>query len=173
MRNGRWRAQLVRMGVTLHLGCYKYPDEARLAYDNAAHHLSAWGKHPPILNFPEETDGAPTDTTRKALAVLRDRFPEYEKQMKVQAGLTGLELLEREGMDAIVNIDRCRETARMAFVTSMSRIRILEAKLTAAVSENEKLLRVIAGLRAQGNTQFFQKVEGVTTPVTQVQAHLS
>lgn len=172
----RWRAQIVRLGITFHIGNYATPNEAITAYDDAAYHLKHWNRSVTNLNEPEkwtQDSYDPLPSTKRILAELRKRYPDFEALREERNRLTGLELLEREGLDALSMIDRSRETVRQSYCAAVARIRVLEAKNKAAEEQIKKLMATVNGLRAQGGTQFFRKVDGKATPTTEVDSHLS
>lgn len=161
----KWRAQIVRQGLILSLGSYPDPDSAGAAYDNASHHLANWSEHAPQFNFPRLDDAKPepTPTTLAALAKLKERFPNWEREHTANAALTEFQRVERDAMIAVENTILNMNRVRTGLSWAFGQLKMQEVQLAQYKEQVAGQARVIAGLRATGGHNPFRPV----TPIAE------
>ncbi len=163
----KWKAQMSRQGVVLSLGQYASPEAAADAYDNASYHLRHWSDRALQYNaedMEELKKSEPTASTLRALALLRERYPDYERQMEADAALSEVQRSERDGLNAIEATLEGMRQVRVAVSTAYGRMKGMEKQLEAANAKIAQQERVIASLRASGGKSFFRPVIPVPEP---------
>lgn len=155
----KFRAQINRQGTILNLGMFPDTDSAARAYDNASYHLRAWADHAPQYNFDSIPEGSePMESTIRALAKLRQRFPNFEKELAADSMLTELQRAEKEGLNAVESTMENMKKVRIAVTWAYSRIKMLEVQLKQAEDRVAQRDRVIEGLRITGGHNPFTPV---------------
>ncbi len=164
----KWRAQVVRQGMVISLGAYDSPEGAARAYDNASFHLANWGDQVPRYNFPAEW--AVMDPPKisiystRALAKLKERFPNWERENVADESLSEFEKVQRDSLIAIdsviLNMNRCRT----AILWSFGQLKLQDQKLKQHAEELEQRDRIIKGLRITGGKSVFTPVAAPAGP---------
>lgn len=166
----RWRSQIVRQGVILFLGCFESPDEAARVYDNASYHLANWGETSPQYNFPLVWTGEnvppPSEFTLKALARLKEKFPNWEREMAAEASLSEMDKLERDGLIAAEATNLNMTRVRTALTLAFSRIKMQQVAINAHAEELAARDRIIASLRITGGKSYLKPVNPLTAEGT-------
>lgn len=159
----RWRAQISRQGLILSLGMFADPDSAGRAYDNASYHLRDWADYAPQYNYEAPVGSEPMEGTVRALAKLRQQFPNWEKELQTNAALNELQRAEKEGMNAVESTIENMKKVRIAVSWSYARIKLLEVQLAQAEEKVAVGERIITGLRATGGHNPFSKITPVSS----------
>lgn len=148
-----------------------------MAVDNATHYSQAFNRRAPQShNFPDKWEGdniePPSESTKRMLADLRERFPDLEKQIEAMRQGTYAEQLDAAADQIGVGVVKLLEELVSKLRLASGRIRILEMAEKANLEEIERLKRTVKGLENMGGQQFFKKVDGVVAPITPVEEHL-
>lgn len=154
----KWRAQIVRRGIVMSLGSFIGPDDAARAYDNAAHHLAEWGDQIPRRNFPDWDCGPALESTLRAERTLKERFPNWEKELGGEAGLTECEKAEKEAFFALDEMARCLTKIKYGYNWAFSMLKANEVEISQLKEQVAKRDRVIEGLKAAGGDVTFKPV---------------
>lgn len=162
----KWRAQIIRQSMVLALGAYETPEEAARAYDNASFHLRDWAENTPQFNFPavwtgENVPPASMYSTR-ALARLKERYPNYEREKAADQSLNEFERVQRDAMIAIEHTTLNMTRVRTALLWAFGQLKMQDAAIKSHAEELAARDRIIAGLRATGGKSFMRLVEPVS-----------
>lgn len=177
--NGKkpWVAQIGFMGRSWHLGHFRTEEDAGKAYDNAAYHLKGYADREKALNFPFDYTHLPVPVSSNETLNLQTKlvqaFPNRIAETEADSKLTDDERLEKRAVDSLNAMALNVSELKGALRTLSASHRLAKHRLAQALIDIEKRDRVIEGLRAQGNTQFFRPVAGQMVPATPVDQHLT